>query len=368
MSTSPLRGEIVYCFAFDIAYEMRREPLTTLLGQPVVAYAIEPCTRSPRRLSFYRPQMVSLPAVEREGPHGPVQILRVIKVVSLGALSVTVRVPFAVTDFADLGAYRDLHVDGRRLVDEVRALVEDVRRELMPLLISPQAELAEEVAYSLIVLTLPSASDGGDFRSEAWLQQHRREIAGLLLQESDAVHLSEQQVQQATSRWLSYYDHDLAVVTGDAALLIEPAASIEQSLYIMELANLQLAELEAYDRILDQAVERAYRDVRTPTRLLRHKSLHQVRELRIDLARLSDELENITKFFGDWYLARLYGAASDRLHLRDWQRSIDDKLTTIDDMYQLAKQDAQNRWMLVLEVSVVLLFIIELVAVFGGWG
>ena len=29
----------------------------------------------------------------------------------------------------------------------------------------------------------------------------------------------------------------------------------------MELANLQLAELEAYDRILDAAVDRSYRDL-----------------------------------------------------------------------------------------------------------
>ena len=368
MSTPPLRGEIVYFFAFDIASEMRREPLTTLLGQPVKAYVIDPCTRSPRRLSFYRPQMVTLPPVERDGPQGPVQIRRTVKVVSLGALSVTVRVPFTVTDLAELSAYRDLHFAGHPLVDEVRVLVEEARRELMPMLISPHDGLIEEVAYSVIVLTPPLAPDAEGFRSEAWLQQHRRPIAGLLLQEDDPTHLSEQQVQQATARWLSYYDHDLAVVGWDAALVIEPEASVEQSLYLMELANLQLAELEAYDRILDQAIERAYRDVRTPTRLLRHKSLHHLRELRIDLARLSDELENITKFFGDWYLARLYGEASGRLHLRDWQRTIDDKLTTIDDMYQLAKQDAQNRWMLVLEASILLLFIVELVAVFGGWG
>jgi len=29
----------------------------------------------------------------------------------------------------------------------------------------------------------------------------------------------------------------------------------------MELANMQLAELEAYDRILDDSLERAYRDL-----------------------------------------------------------------------------------------------------------
>jgi hypothetical protein len=368
MHPTPLRGEIVHHFAFDIAYEMRREPLTRLLGQPVTVYTVDPPTRNPRQLSFYRPQMVRLPAVERRGPHGPVQVQRTIKILPLGALSVTVRVPVAVGALGDLAAYRGLRSADGTLAGEVRALVEEVRRELAPLLISPHAELVEEVAYTVFVLDGPPVPAGEPVCCEAWLRQHRRAVAGLLLQEDDPARLSAQQVEEATARWLSYSDHDLAVVGWEAALLIEPAAAVEQSLYIMELANLQLAELEAYDRILDQATDRTYRDVRRPTRLLLRRSLHDLRELRIDLARLSDELENITKVFGDWHLARLYGEISGRLHLRDWQRSIDGKLTTIDDLYQLAKQDVHGRWMLVLELSIVLLFIVELVVVFAGRG
>ena len=30
-----LRGDVVYLYAFDIAYEIGREPLRELLGQPV---------------------------------------------------------------------------------------------------------------------------------------------------------------------------------------------------------------------------------------------------------------------------------------------------------------------------------------------
>ena len=368
MSPSLFHGEVVCFFACDLAHEMRREPVARLLGQPVVAHAVDPSARNPRRLSFYRPQMVPLPPVERQGPHGPVQVRRTVTVVSLGALSITVRIPFAVADLAELAAYRDPQLDGRRLADEVRALAEEARRELLPLLVAPHDAQSELVAYSAIVLTRPPVPVAEGFQAEAWLQQHRRGVAGLLLQEADPAPLSEQQVQQATARWLSYYGHDLAVVGWDAALLVEPTAAVEQSLYIMELANLQLTELEAYDRILDQAVERSYRDVRRPSRVLLNRSLHHLRELRIDLARLSEELENTTKFFGDWYLARLYGELAGRLHLHAWHRAIDDKLSTIDDMYQLAKQDAQNRWMLVLEASILLLFIVEVVALFGGWG
>ncbi|MBA3684129.1 MAG: hypothetical protein H0W72_02685 [Planctomycetes bacterium] len=366
MTSGRLHGEVVYLYAFDIAYEMRREPVSTLLGQPVVPYAVDTGKRNPKQLSFYRPQMARLPPVERRGPHGVVRIERTIKLLPVGALSVTVRVPFAVDRFEDLIAYHDLMIGDRSLTEEVRALVEEARQELRPMLISPNAELGDEEAYTIFVLANPPTGEGGHFRSEPWLREQRRAIAALLTQEDDPVHLSDQEVEESTARYLTYYDHDLVVVDWDAALVIESPESSEQSLFIMELANVQLAELEAYDHILDQAVDRTYRDVMTPAWFTVRRSLHDLRELRIDLSRLSDELENISKFFGDWHLARLYAAISDRFHLRDWHRSIDGKLRTIDEMYQLAKQDVHGRWMLVLEVSIVLLFVVDIAFIFTG--
>ncbi len=91
-----------------------------------------------------------------------------------------------------------------------------------------------------------------------------------------------------------------------------------------------------------------------------------MKEIRIDLARFSDELSNITKFFGDWHLARIYKNIAARFHLADWHHTIDEKLKTLDGLYQLLKVDQTNRWMLLLEVTIVLLFIIDLVFLFFG--
>src|ERR1041384_7827656 len=66
------RGEVVYIYAFDVAYEMTRQPVQELLGQPVAQFVVDASKRSPRHLFFYRPQMVRLPALERIGPGGPV--------------------------------------------------------------------------------------------------------------------------------------------------------------------------------------------------------------------------------------------------------------------------------------------------------
>src|SRR3954454_20883960 len=94
--------------------------------------------------------------------------------------------------------------------------------------------------------------------------------------------------------------------------------------------------------------------------------MRELREIRIDLARFSDELSNITKFFGDWHLARIYENIAARFHLADWHRTIDEKLKTLDDLYQLLNQDMSTRWMLILEVTIVLLFVIDLIVLFSG--
>jgi hypothetical protein len=148
----------------------------------------------------------------------------------------------------------------------------------------------------------------------------------------------------------------------DAALIIDEPRYFDETLYIMELANLQLAELEAYDTILDDAVERAYRDLaaRRFSRWSGAGTQRELREIRMDLARLSDELSNITKFFGDWHLARIYQGLSSRFHLGDWHKTVDEKLKTLDDVYQILQQDRNNRWMLVLEVTIVLLFLVDI--------
>ena len=132
-----------------------------------------------------------------------------------------------------------------------------------------------------------------------------------------------------------------------------------------EIAS-QLAELEAYDRILDDSLDRAYRDLSARHSRGRRTIMRELREIRIDLARFSDELSNITKFFGDWHIARIYENISARFHLADWHKTIDDKLQTLDDLYQLLNHDQTNRWMLILEVTIVLLFIIDLVLLVLG--
>jgi hypothetical protein len=359
-------GEVVYLYAFDVAYEMTREPVREVLGQPVQAMELDADKRTPRHPFLFKPQMVRLPPVERQGPDGPVRLERTVKMLPVGALSITVRIPFEVNKVEELVGYHDLQFENTSLNQEVRQLAEDIRNELRPYYIRPVEHLVDEEAYTVFCMEAPlTTSEGIVISAESWLEAHRRQVAALLTQEDDIRYLSRQEADESTGRYLSYYQNDVVVVDWDAALLVDEKADFDETLYIMELANLQLAELEAYDRLLDSALERSYRDLGRARWRGRAHILRELRELRIDLTRLSDELSNITKFFGDWHLARIYEAIASRFHLADWHGSIDEKLKALDDLYQLLQQDRTNRAMLILEATIVLLFILDLVLLFG---
>src|SRR5438034_1215245 len=129
VSISTYRGDVVYIYAFDAAYEMTRQPVRELLGQPVAQFSMDSSKRSPRHLFFYRPQMVRLPPLERIGPHGPVRVERTVKILPVGAISITIRVPFEVQQVEDLVVYHDLQFSNGSLHQEVRQIAAEVRGE-----------------------------------------------------------------------------------------------------------------------------------------------------------------------------------------------------------------------------------------------
>ena len=388
-AAGPLTGIVRYLFAYDVAREMARQPIATLLGQRVEQFQA-PVRRAPREQFFYSPQMVVLPAERHRlgnasGPGGPggagsagpgqsSDLLRMrccLKLFPVGAISIAIDVPFAVEKLEDLADYHDLHLGGRAIEREALDLANEAVRELGDVLIGPVPTLRDEEAYTIFCVDAEClaaragpAAAGGLFSAAGWLEANRAAVAGLL-NDDDGRLLSDIEARETTSGFLTYRHDDLVVMDWDAALVVGPAGGLEDLLHVMELANVQLAELVAYDRFLDDALDRSYRDLARPRGRM-SGAVRNLREVRLDLSRLSDELSNTTKFFGDWHLARVYQRLFTLFHLNDWQRVIDEKLHTIGDLYQLVRQDQNNRWMLALEIAILVLFIIELIPLVKG--
>jgi hypothetical protein len=378
----PYRGEVVYIYAYDIAYDIKNEPVEKILTQPTKDYLVGPSKRIPRQMFFYRPRIAEFAPEKRTLGNGQtLEIRKSVKIFGVGAMTIQVRVPFEVDRLEDLVGYHDLKFAEQGLEEEVAQFAESVRRDLAPYCVRPVPALMQAEAYTVFCLArLPGVAhlsgeaqakmeaesglpgvEGQGVRAEDWLTANRRPVAALLMQEENADALSEQEVSESTGLYLSYYGDDLVVVDWDSAVVVGQQDSLDDVLHIMELANVQLVELAAYDRVLDEALQLAYSDVNRQNLRAAGPVLPNLRELRIDLARLSDELSNITKFFGDWHLAKTHRNLADRFHLSDWQRIIGEKTRTLDGLYQILLQNRFNSAMFLLEVMIVLLFIIDLV-------
>ena len=355
-----ITGHVTWLYAFDIAHDMRREVLKTVLGRPVEPWLPAHDHRMPRQSFFHRPQIVRLPAVDSVLPGGGTALMeRTLKILPVGGVSLALTAPFSVERLEDLVAWHEPPPVGSAAM--VRQWVGMVMEDLRETLIQPVATLEEAEAYTVFRLDPETGLE-----AQGWLEQHRREVAALLTQERDPERLCETEVAESTARSLGYYRDDLVVVDWDAALVLDRPGPAAEVLHVLELANLQLCELEAYDRILDEAVEGSYEQLGKKRRY-NAQMLSRLGELRIDLSRLSDELTHAGKFLGDWHLARVYDAVSARFHLGDWQRVVDDKLKTLDDLYQVLKHDQFHRVTVVLELIVILILVFELGMVFFPW-
>jgi len=362
----PYRGEVVYIFAYDIAYDIRNEPVTQIMGQPTEDYLLRPSKRIPKQMFFYRPRVAEFAGEKRTLSNGQtVEIRKSVKIFGVGAITVQVRVPFEVERLDELVDYHDLEFAEGALKEEVARFADSIVKDIEPYCVRPVPSLLGAEAYTVFCLSgLPGIEEGQGVRAEDWLKANRRRVASLLMQEEDDKVLSEQEVDGSTGLFLSYYGDDLVVVDWDSAIVVGQQNALDDVLHIMELANVQLVELAAYDKVLDEALQHAYSDMNRQPGSLTRKMLQKLRELRIDLARLSDELSNITKFFGDWHLAKTHRNLADRFHLNDWQRIIVEKTRTLDGLYQILLQNRVNMWMIVLEAAIVLLFIIDVIVIF----
>jgi hypothetical protein len=195
-----------------------------------------------------------------------------------------------------------------------------------------------------------------------WLAENRRAVAELLT-EAPGGTLSDSQVTEVLRIGRSYAKTDLVVIDWDAALVVDLGGSLEDVLYVLELANLQLEEYRAMDHRLDRYLDAAYDDLKSRRFGVfgtYSATLGKLRLFRVDVTKLNDEVTHISKFVGDWYLARVYLGAGERFYLNQWRASVENRLAQLDELYSVVNADINNRRMTWLEILIVVFFAIDL--------
>jgi hypothetical protein len=369
-----MKGEVIYLYAYDVAYEADLAAIAKKMRGAAERFRLGRPKDAPRDFPVYRPLTVQIEDLRLEGPAGPMVLSVFVKFFAVGAISVKIRVPVDCRRLVDLVVFRDLRFqDGTTLDDRVKEMVERIFQETKSCLDTPATALEQPEVYTVFCVNPPltDSAEGAPRSSgesmEAWLDRGKREVAALLDGEADPECLSDQEVAETTTYRYSYYRHDLAVIDWDAALVVDTPDGCQDVLYVLEAANLQLAELQVYDAKLDAVLDKAYDDVELATRpsafRARQRVLAELREIRMDLTKVADELSNIAKFFGDWHLARVYMGCDARFHLTQWGDIVGQKLRALDGLYTILQQDSMSRVMLLLEVGIVALFVIDLVII-----
>ncbi|HEX6533182.1 MAG TPA: hypothetical protein VF041_01215, partial [Gemmatimonadaceae bacterium] len=356
-----LGGAIVYRL-YDVGYEIHLDRALDLLA-----------SRAPERV---RPVRGEAQAIQIKNP--PVTVIlgnenvvigtrRVdgevsARIFDFGVVSLRFRVnaPAGVTwmAYADFGNAVDVGVDlGPLFEQHLRLLLDRIAPAIERQAVAPVTE-----DYVVFRITRLTDAAGRMLPTEVLRDE---EVAPLLLNERRP--LSTAARRELLPNRFSYYSDDLAILTWDNALIVEPAEDDTDVQYILEFANAQLLELRVYDAALDAELPRMYARVAAArgsplARLGRGYAavLSDLQTLVADSTELVERVENSLKVTDDVYLARVYSAALDIFRGRVWRTGIDRKLAIIRETYAMLNGEAQASRAEALEIAIVLLIVAEL--------
>lgn len=170
----------------------------------------------------------------------------------------------------------------------------------------------------------------------AWVGE---KIAPLL--KSEKVALDDKEITETLNFNIKYAKNDLTVVDWDGAFVFNPFGRFEQHIELFELTNFELLKLRKLDAALDQHLDKVYKMLRRrPKRFM--FGMREMREIIAEIIKMRtealsdyDSIEKNVKLIGDWYSARLYDLISKKLHLPEWNKKIQSKIGTLEDIYSM---------------------------------
>ena len=365
----PMKGEIVYYRLFDIGASVDLDEMRRTIDMPFLSGKLLSERSAPRYARFTQPILVHVDERKIETNMGRLTVTIAVKLYGVGALAVVVRTPFEATSLRELRPFANLRIqaaEGEETLDDYCArFVQRITEDLVPFLHDAYDVKVDPEPYTVYCVSVTETP------VRLFREALRREVTALLANDPRPDAISDEEVEDTWRNWFSYYQDDLVVLEWDAALVIEPSATYEDTLTVFELANLQLLELRVYDAFVDKVVDRAYDDLEDlfdRNSLLRsgHDTVKQLAEARMDLSEGTFQVDNISKLWGDWFLGKVYRACVRKFELDAWRRNVEEKMKDLSDIYEVAHTELETRRLIVLEVLVVLLFVVNLVFIAFG--
>ncbi len=365
-----LHGSVLVLLQFDVCETIRLDHLREILGartapkpQPQPQLHSQPFVTG--AIDYDRPPVVEPvePLVLATGERLTGQI----KFYDYGVLSVVFERPFA-------GGWSKLTGQASRWVwdidfaAEATRIVRDTLSRASSALVKPYAEWLSE-DYLIFHIRDIVAPDGGPCPPiPEFIQQHGARIAQVI--RGDTGNLAESEINEVLQSRISYYANDLAVIGWDAAFLLDSASGAETSIQLLEYANSQLLEFRHYDDLLTRELESVYLLLDQGTGLFARwrlaRSATRLHTVLLDVDELTEHTDNAIKFLSDMFAARFYKLAAQKVGVPDYKNLVTQKVRTAEELYRFMVDQFNQSRAFFLELTVVIILIIELVYLFRG--
>lgn len=369
-----LHGSVLVLLQFDVCEAIRLDRLREILGahtapkpQPQPQAQPQPPVQPSvtAAIDYDRPPVVEPvePLVLASGE----RLIGQIKFYDYGVLSIVFERPF-VGGWSRLAGLASRWVWDIDFAAEATRIVRDKLARAAEAIVKPYGEWLSE-DYLIFHIRDIVAPDGGPCPTiPELIQQHGARIAQVV--RGDTGNLAESEINEVLQSRISYYANDLAVIGWNAAFLFDSASGAETSIQLLEYANSQLLEFRHYDDLLTEELERVYLLLDKGTGIFARwrlaRSATRLHTVLLDVDELTEHADNAIKFLSDMFAARFYKLAAQKVGVPDYKQLVTQKVRTAEELYRFMVDQFNQSRAFFLELTVVVILVIELVYLFRG--
>ncbi|MFI5365310.1 MAG: hypothetical protein ACHQ4J_06765 [Candidatus Binatia bacterium] len=347
-------GTLTGLFSFDVGYEIALDTLVRLLAP--VGGRLHPESARAGIRGAGRTVDIEYGARTVHLPERTVDAAVVVRAHDFGALTVMLRLPLS-GPIENLGPLTAALVHSKTMetaaIDVIRALLPAAAAAISKVGFTEFVEDFYVIQVDRFDVPVTPAQLRGEYRAA---------IALALRCEKER--LAEGEAEQVFETAISYHPQDLVVTDWNAAFLY--AADSPALLDALEFLNVQLVELRFFDRRLDARMSDLFQVVYSRPRLRTlvvnpfGKALEEVSELKVETTLIAERVGNALKFFEDLYLAKVYSATAERLHLDAWRSSVESKLRVVQEIFEILNRRAATYRAEALEMTIIILIVVEI--------
>ncbi|HEY9204932.1 MAG TPA: hypothetical protein VIO58_03335 [Candidatus Methanoperedens sp.] len=207
-------------------------------------------------------------------------------------------------------------------------------------------------------------------------QKSLREQYGVILTrflsgETSIRPLHTKEINEKLANDLSYYDEDLFLASPEGVFILGCEDYLKDMLELLELSLSLLLLFQIYDRKIDSEITNAFDAIKkmhmsklyfltqAPRKL--ERSLLKVSEVGLVILDDIEDLMNPQKITQDWYFQSAYQKMLNTLKVWDFEKVVEHKIDALQDLYATARELSTEQLTMILEVSIVLLILWEVI-------